>query len=162
MDENQTRQQAGETITDEVMWIEFDRKHPSFLERILIKCGALNRQFRYKVTAPFSGTMFRISKKALSVPECLLKNDEESSIRATHQLLAEHGRTICEIVALAIQNNSAELDESLVKNIMWNLEPKELKAILLTIVSRLDFESFLSSTISATGMNILRPKNDLQ
>lgn len=100
------------------------------------------------------GNMLRIS----AITEAIGINDIDPQQRlnkVAFSLLNKHGRQIAKAVAYAIHNRESEPPRSLINDLIWNLSAEELLQLVLLINTKLGLQSFITTTVYLTGLNVL-------
>jgi len=99
------------------------------------------------------GTLIRISKLLLSIEIKGISRDK--MLEGNYRLATDHGDKLALIIATAIHNKESEVPASLVKFIEWNFSSSELLKVLLLVIRQMDITNFMTTIISARGLNVL-------
>lgn len=105
----------------------------------------------FKIYPAVTGTLVRISKELLSLPEAINPND----INAVYDSMNKHGLTMAKIIAIAVSNSEKEPSDDLIKFFLYNLTAKELKTLVNIVLKQMDVINFITSIVLVKGANIL-------
>ena len=100
------------------------------------------------------GNMLRIS----AITEAIGINDIDPQQRlnkVAFSLLNKHGRQIAKAIAYAVHNRESEPPQSLISDLIWNLSAEEMLQLVLLINTKLGLQSFITTTVYLTGLNVL-------
>lgn len=109
------------------------------------------------ITAPTIYTLLLISEKFLSMRIL----NQELSISEAFALYRFHGKTMTEIVAMAILNDKKKMwrKRFLAKHLIKQLKPSELTYLFTLIIAYGGIEDFISTIRLMEQMKITRPMN---
>lgn len=138
MDEKEVLSQVADTLLDNSVTFEVE-----------------GRPFEIKPST--LGTMVKISKELLAMD--LSAFDKDKMLESNFNLIIDHSKRMCIIVAYAVTNKKAEPPDELVEFFEDNLTAAELFKLVNIIISQLDVINFMKSIISVKGVNILTGMN---
>lgn len=120
-----------------------------------VKKKELTRSF--SISPMTLGTMYRVSRELLSLE--MPATDKNEIMTMSLSLIAEHSERMALIVALAVNNSRQDPPEELINFFIDNLTARELQKIIGIVIAQIDTVNFLTSIISARGLNILSKMN---
>lgn len=158
MEKKETLQQVSDVTLEQAVTITVDI-HPQYkVTALLQRWGILPAKRVFTLKPIYLGTLIRISKLLLSV-ELKLPEKKQSSgpglLEANYNAICEHGYSLAEIVALALQNNRHGANPKLIAFIMDNFTSNEIMGVLTIVLKQMDLTSFMTSIISVRGLNVL-------
>ena len=148
---------AADTLLQQPTIVTVDILNPNRLQRLLMRLGIIPRKKRFKINAACLATMIRISKILLDIDFDAFK-DTKSFIRTNYELIAQHARGLCTVIALAMGDGKSEPTEKEVDFLCQNLTAAEIKMLLTVVFHKLNIEDFMLSIMSVQGMSLLNPK----
>lgn len=150
---NETIKEAASTILDQAVTFDIDILAINKGHAYLQKKGLLKTKKKFILRPLTLGTLTQISKRMLEIDLESFKGGQ--LLEANYKILSQHGRTVAEIVALAVANRKAGAPRGLVDFLLHNLTPKELLTVLNLVHQQMDLRNFMSSIISMRGLNVL-------
>lgn len=100
------------------------------------------------------GTSMRISREILKItPENI---SQEEFMTVCYHAFDQYAPLVATVVALAITNTKKPPSQSLVELLLENLTPHELLQVMQVVVKQMDIQNFMTSIVSARGINILK------
>lgn len=159
MEHKETLHQVSETTLEQPDRIEVDINPTSRLHALLQKWGIAKKKRVFILKPIYLGSMIRISKLILTMDITIPKEGEGRTTRdvleANYHSIIQHGETLAQIVALAIQNSKEEPKKELIEFIMRNFTSSELVNVLILVLKRMNLSNFMTSIISVRGLNVL-------
>lgn len=147
-------QQAARIVTNDPVTFELDILPQNSLQAWLQKKGWSPAKKKYQIRPIVLGNLIRISRLLLTINPDILKQGK-SLLDVAYQMVSDHGVTVAQILAIAVQNNQQEPNPKLVREINQNMTAKEMITLLALVLQQMDLTSFISSIISIRGLNVL-------
>lgn len=153
MESKQVLGKVAETVTAKPFEISVDIKPQSRWHGLLQKTRVMPVQKKYAIAHITIGNLLRISKILLGIGANVF--DSSNLLQSNYQSIADDGRALAHIVAIAIKNKKQEPSEKEVDFIQHNFTAKELMDVLAVVIGQMDLTSFMSAIILVKGLNIL-------
>ncbi len=154
MEEKQLLSNVIDTLTDT----------PLYTFKAQVKPRRWYNRFRkpkektYIINRISGGNAYRISRKILEIPEAMVKKGSDSVLRDMYQLFINHLNAVAYIVAVGIVNSREEPPASLIDELVWNVEEKELRRAAIMLVRQFNISDFTSTIVLIAGMDIITTK----
>lgn len=149
----QVLEKVADTVTDKPFEIVVDIKPQGRVHALLQKARLLPVQKKYPITHITIGNLLRISKILLGIGANVF--DSNNLLQSNYRSIADDGKALAHIVAIAIKNKKQEPTEKEVAFIEHNFTAKELMDVLAVVIGQMDLTSFMSAIILVKGLNIL-------
>jgi hypothetical protein len=147
-------QKVADAVTDRPTTIVVDVNYSNRWQKKLQKWNVLPKQRQFDIAPITLGSLIRISKLLLEINISI----EELKVKwkdSSYQAMYLHSETMAKVIATAIQNTREEPPASLVAFILNHFSSKELLAVMNIITGKMDITSFISTIVSARGINVL-------
>lgn len=152
MTEKQSLQSAADAVLSKDITFEVQVLHPTFFQK-----WKKETKKEFKISPSTLGTMLKISKEFTDID--LGKFDKTEILNSSFELVKNHAERMALIVAYAVVNSKEDPPQSLVSFLLNNLTAKELSKLVAIVINQIDTVNFLTSIISAKGINLLSRMN---
>jgi len=153
--EKQILNDVAETVLNQPVKISVDvapkNKTHAFLQRI----NFCEKKREFTIYPLCMGAMIRASKELLSIDVSIF--DFENLLESNYKSIVRDSNAIARVLAISITNapEDQKSESRIIKFILRNFNSKEMLSCLKIVLKQMDVTSFMSSIISAKGLNLL-------
>jgi hypothetical protein len=155
MEENEVLNRLSDTATQKPIKLKIEIVNLSRWDRVLVSIGLKKKYREFEIKPLVYGKLIQISSLILSFGAKLVIINREEYKDGAYSMANDHGIKLAEIIAIAISKERYP-SPSLRKFILDNLTVPELFEVVKLVTGQLEVNSFLSSIILLTGINVLK------
>jgi hypothetical protein len=155
MEENEVLNRLSDTATQKPIKLKIEIVNLSRWDRVLVSIGLKKKYREFEIKPLVYGKLIQISSLILSFGAKLVSINREEYKDGAYSMANDHGIKLAEIIAIAISKERYP-SPSLRKFILDNLTVPELFEVVKLVTGQLEVNSFLSSIILLTGINVLK------
>lgn len=111
----------------------------------------------FSITNITLGSLIHIGGLLVSIDKSVF--DPKNLLESNYKAMDKYGHTLAEIVAIAIHNKKGGPSRSLITFVETNFTAIELYNVMGVVIKQMDVSSFMSTIISAKGLNILESQD---
>jgi hypothetical protein len=160
IDEKELFKQVSNTINNESITISVIVKNSGWFIRLMIYLRIIPKVKIFTIKQLVLGNLIRISKLLVGIDRKLYDfSTNKDFLESNYTAMSNYGRSLCEIVAIALYNKSDPPGRKLIKFIESNFTAQEILNVMYIIVKQMDVTSFMTTIISVKGIVIHQEKS---
>lgn len=153
MDENEILKDVADAVTEAPVTLTFDVTPQSDFESWLMKRGLKKSKRAFVIRRINYTNLMRISGLLVGIDMGVLSSF--GAMEAVLRLMATNGRTVAEIVAIAIKNRRTPPSKKLINFVADNLDGASSEQVMAAVFRQMQTENFLRTLLFFRGVNVL-------